>query len=366
MCGIFAIYHPEGCAKFNVTRARELSARQRHRGPDFHGLYQHPGTGNILAHERLAIMDLGCVQPLRGTTEEHQVIHNGEIYNWRFIRDGPLAELCFSTTCDSEAILKLYEKMHDQPEFEHELCLALDGVFAFAVIYGDEFMAARDPIGVKPLYWGTDAGGRKLFSSEMKVIEDSCDDMAAFPPGHFYTPRLGLVRYYEPDWFRWEMATGPADLLALRHCLIAATEKRLMSDAPIGVLLSGGLDSDEEMANASSIFPHNTPVTKEAFFVRKIFHQHFPSDSATQTVLKWVPKWQKNEDPSGRANSMHEQAKAEEAEETKTTTTTMDGHCVGGHPEEDKQEECPEEVGSDLSPTNEVPKGIFGERCQLS
>uniref|UniRef100_A0A183CKS8 Asparagine synthetase domain-containing protein n=1 Tax=Globodera pallida TaxID=36090 RepID=A0A183CKS8_GLOPA len=127
--------------------------------------------------------------------------------------------------------------------------------------------------------------------------------------------------------------------------------------------------SDEEMANASSIFPHNTPATKEAFFVRKIFHQHFPSASATQTVLKWVPKWQKNEDPSGRANSMHEQAKAEEAEEMKPTTTTMttmDGHCVGGHPEEDKQEECPEEVGSDLSPNNEVPKGIFGERCQLS
>uniref|UniRef100_A0A914IDQ2 Asparagine synthetase [glutamine-hydrolyzing] n=1 Tax=Globodera rostochiensis TaxID=31243 RepID=A0A914IDQ2_GLORO len=608
MCGIFAIYHPEGCAKFSVTRAQELSARQRHRGPDFHGLYQHPGNGNILAHERLAIMDLSCVQPLRGTTEEHQVIHNGEIYNWRFIRDGPLAELCFSTTCDSEAILKLYEKMHDQPEFEHELCLALDGVFAFAVIYGDEFMAARDPIGVKPLYWGTDAGGRKLFSSEMKVIEDSCVEMAAFPPGHFYTPRLGLVRYYEPDWFRWEMATGPADLLALRHCLIAATEKRLMSDAPIGVLLSGGLDSslistiaaralrgsdhplrsfsigldreapdavaarkiahflgtqhhecyfsvqegievitqliwhletydvtsirastpmyflsrhiskmgikvvlsgegadeifggylyfhnapddaefqketirrvnrlstadclradkstmanslevrvpfldkqflalamsiapahkrpkmepgkterpmekwilrkafedkddpflpdeilwrqkeqfsdgvgygwidelidhcsaqisDEEMANASAIFPHNTPATKEAFFVRKIFHKHFPSNSATQTVLKWVPKWQKNEDPSGRANAMHEQAKVEEAEGTNnttttttTTSTTMDGHCVGGHPEECKQKDRPEEVGSDLSPTNEVQKGTFGERCQLS
>ncbi|KAI3416304.1 hypothetical protein GPALN_005842, partial [Globodera pallida] len=86
-------------------------------------------------------------------------------------------------------------------DFLFELCvsesavpgavLALDGVFAFAVIYGDEFMAARDPIGVKPLYWDTDAGGRKLFSSEIKVIEDSCVEMAAFPPGHFYTPRLG-------------------------------------------------------------------------------------------------------------------------------------------------------------------------------
>ncbi|KAI3412068.1 hypothetical protein GPALN_002113 [Globodera pallida] len=158
MCKIFAIYHLEGCAKFNVTRAQELSARQRHR---------HPGNGNILAHERLAIMDLGCVQPLRGTIEEHQVIHNGEIYNWRFILSGPLAELCFSTTCDFNH--RLYEKMHDQPEFEHELCLALDGVFAFAIIYGDEFMAARDPIDVKPLYWGTVRRGAKVV--QFKIVE---------------------------------------------------------------------------------------------------------------------------------------------------------------------------------------------------
>uniref|UniRef100_A0A183CRH2 Glutamine amidotransferase type-2 domain-containing protein n=1 Tax=Globodera pallida TaxID=36090 RepID=A0A183CRH2_GLOPA len=77
---------------------------RRHRGPDFHGLYQPPGNGNILAHERLAIMDLSCVQPLRGTIEEHQVIHNGEVYNWRFIRDGPLAVNYASR--HSEAILK--------------------------------------------------------------------------------------------------------------------------------------------------------------------------------------------------------------------------------------------------------------------
>uniref|UniRef100_A0A183CF14 Glutamine amidotransferase type-2 domain-containing protein n=1 Tax=Globodera pallida TaxID=36090 RepID=A0A183CF14_GLOPA len=94
MCGIFAIYHPEGCAKFNVTCTE---------APIFMAYASHPGNGNILAYERLAIMDLSCVQPLRGTTEEHQVIHNGEIYNWRFIRE---VRWLFSTTCDSEAILK--------------------------------------------------------------------------------------------------------------------------------------------------------------------------------------------------------------------------------------------------------------------
>lgn len=66
------------------------------------------------------------------------------------------------------------------------------------------------------------------------------------------------------------------------------------------------------MANAPNIFPHNTPTTKEAFYIRKIFHKHFPSDSAAKTVLKWIPKWQENEDPSGRANNFHEKASNEE------------------------------------------------------
>ncbi|KAI3416307.1 hypothetical protein GPALN_005845 [Globodera pallida] len=162
--------------------------------------------------------------------------------------------------------------MHDQPEFEHELCLALDGVFAFAVIYGDEFMAARDPIGVKPLYWGTDDGGRKLFSSEMRVIEDLCVENGrgwALPV---------IMRCRSPDWFRWwEMATGPADLLALRHCLIAATEKRLMTDAPIGVLLSGGLDSS--LISTIAARPCADPITRYA---------PSPSDWIEKRRTRWL------------------------------------------------------------------------------
>lgn len=112
----------------------------------------------------------------------------------------------------------------DGDDFERALCLALDGVFAFALIHGDEFMVARDPIGVKQLYWGSDLDGRKYFrfdgynnkgdgckllvqiplivlclyfSSEMKAIEDICHEVFAFPPGHFFTPERGFVRYYE-------------------------------------------------------------------------------------------------------------------------------------------------------------------------
>ena len=69
--------------------------------------------------------------------------------------------------------------------------------------------------------------------------------------------------------------------------------------------------SDEEMEKAAEIFPYNTPATKEAFFYRKIFHKYYPQSSAAQTVRKWIPKWQENQDPSGRANAAHVQADVE-------------------------------------------------------
>jgi len=66
--------------------------------------------------------------------------------------------------------------------------------------------------------------------------------------------------------------------------------------------------SDKEFSRASHLFPYNTPDTKEAFYIRKIFEQHFPYPDAVKTVLKWIPKWQKNTDPSGRANEIHDYA----------------------------------------------------------
>ncbi|MFM7896483.1 MAG: asparagine synthase-related protein, partial [Flavobacterium sp.] len=66
--------------------------------------------------------------------------------------------------------------------------------------------------------------------------------------------------------------------------------------------------TDEEFEKAKQFFPYNTPVTKEAFYYRRIFHKHFPQESAAQTVRKWIPKWQENQDPSGRANAAHVKA----------------------------------------------------------
>ena len=524
MCGILGIIGKG----YSIDKATELSHRMSHRGPDERDIHQ-TRKGYILAHERLSIIDIHSgKQPIQGSDTAYMV-HNGEIYNHQDLRDTILKEHTFRTHSDSEVIVHLYE------EFGYDFLQHLDGVFAFVVVDGDDFIVGRDPIGVKPLYYGQDTEGRWFFASEMKVIADQCVRMEAFPPGHIFTSKYGLKRYDNPDWFDEKIATKKLNLTQLRESLVAATKKRLMTDVPLGVLLSGGLDSsltsaiatrelnkqgkelhsfsigldadspdlkaarkvadflgtkhhemyfsvkegikiirkliwhletydvtsirastpmyflsqqitdlgirvvlsgegadeifggylyfgnapsktafqketirrvqllstsdclradkstmahglearvpfldrdflsvamateiqekqpntydgvekyilrkafdtpenpflpddvlwrqkeqfsdgvgynwidelvdycsqqvsDFEMEMAAKKYPHNTPTSKEAYFYREIFHKHFPQETAAKTVLKWIPKWQENEDPSGRANAMH-------------------------------------------------------------
>ena len=537
MCGFLAII---GKGKDELV-VKELSKRMAHRGPDESDLHVTLG-GHILCHERLSIIDLHSgKQPIQGC-DSAWMVHNGEIYNHQELRDGLLKDHTFRSKSDSEVIVHLYEK------FEYNFLHLLDGDFAFVVVDGDDFIAGRDPLGVKPLYYGMDDRGRMYFASEMKPIADQCVTFSTFPPGHYYTPETGFVKYYKPEYEDYTKATHQLDLVAIRESLTEATRKRLMSDVPIGVLLSGGLDSsltssiaarllkeqgkelhsfsigldadapdakaarkvaeflgtkhhevhftieqgieildkliwhletydvtsirastpmyflskaitdlgikvvlsgegadeifggylyfrnapstedfqketiervqklftadllradkstmahglearvpfldkdflnvamlikgeekqpktydgkekyilrkafdtpdnpylpdevlwrqkeqfsdgvgynwidqlieycaskvtDDELEHASNLFAYNTPTTKEAYFYRTIFHKYYPQLSAAQTVRKWIPKWQENQDPSGRANAAHVQADTEIA---KTTIT---------------------------------------------
>jgi len=242
MCGILAIIGKG----VTLEKAKELSNRMSHRGPNEQDMHVTK-NGHILSHERLSIIDLHTgKQPIQGCVTAYMV-HNGEIYNHVELRETSLKEHVFRTKSDSEVIVHLYEK------YGYEFLDKLDGVFAFVVIDGDDFIAGRDPIGIKPLYYGKDIEGRMYFASEMKVIADQCVEFAAFPPGHYYTPKTGFVQYYKPDWFDYKVATKELDLKLIRETLIKATKKRLMTDVPLGVLLSGGLDSSLTSAIVSRL-----------------------------------------------------------------------------------------------------------------
>ena len=234
MCGILAVFGDvDEAVRATARRAAELI---RHRGPDGDGALFQPGRA-ALFHQRLAIMDPPRGhQPMVGASGA-AVVHNGEIYNAPALRAELQARgVVFGTSSDSEVLLHLLER-HGTDFVER-----LDGDFTFAAVNGDDWLVARDPIGVKPLFYGRDRGGRLWFASEMKALQDHCAWFGIFPPGHAYTAADGLRRYYRPGW---TSGAGPyrTDGTGLRERLTAAVEKRLMSDVPLGVLLSGGLDS---------------------------------------------------------------------------------------------------------------------------
>ena len=195
----------------------------------------YPG-GAILCHERLSIIDLHTgKQPIKGSHGNY-VIHNGEIYNHQELRSALTKGQKARTTSDSEIIIHLWEEKG--VECIHEL----DGVFAFVLVDGDKVFAGRDPIGVKPLYWGRSETGVMWFASEQKSLIDVCEEIHEFPAGHYFHTDEGFVKYYQPTYNQSDFVPteGPE---RIKELLTKAVRKRLMSDAPLGVLLSGGLDS---------------------------------------------------------------------------------------------------------------------------
>ena len=240
MCGIVAIFDI-GCQTAALRqKALRMSGKIRHRGPDWSGIYC--GGSAILAHERLAIVDPESGrQPLFSEDRQQVLAVNGEIYNHQELRRRYAGRYTFMTGSDCEVILALYRDKGDK--FLDEL----DGIFAFALYDAvrDDYLIARDPIGVIPLYYGRDRDGLLYVASELKALEGFCDTYRPFPPGHVLTkadaePR----RYYERDWFRYDsVKDNAADPATLRDALQAAVRRQMMSDVPYGVLLSGGLDS---------------------------------------------------------------------------------------------------------------------------
>lgn len=241
MCGIVAVLD---IASGDVTKLRsqvlKMSDKLRHRGPDWSGIYT--GEKAILAHERLSIVDpQSGGQPLKSKDGKIILTVNGEIYNHLAIREQLKGEYEFQTGSDCEVILALYRKkgIHFLED--------LNGIFAF-VLYDeekDEYLVARDPIGVIPLYIGTDNAGHIMVASELKALEGYAAHYESFLPGHYYySKEKKQVRWYVRDWMEYDaVKDNPVDISDLKRSLEAAVQRQLMSDVPYGVLLSGGLDS---------------------------------------------------------------------------------------------------------------------------
>ncbi|MCD8304581.1 MAG: asparagine synthase B [Prevotellaceae bacterium] len=240
MCGIVGIFDIKQQTQELRKKALKMSQKVRHRGPDWSGIYC--GGSAILAHERLSIIDpQSGGQPLYSPDRKLVLAVNGEIYNHQEIRRRMAGKYEFQTGSDCEVILALYREKGIG--FLEEL----SGIFAFALYdeQRNEYLIARDPIGVIPLYIGRHTDGTLCVASELKALEGFCDEYEPFLPGHYYSSRERVMRrWYKRDWFSYEAVEGnDSDIDALRVSLQEAVKRQLMSDVPYGVLLSGGLDS---------------------------------------------------------------------------------------------------------------------------
>ena len=253
MCGIVAILNVKEQTQALRQKALKMSQKIRHRGPDWSGIYC--GGSAILAHERLSIVDPESGgQPLYSPDRKQVLAVNGEIYNHQEIRRQFAGRYEFQTGSDCEVILALYR------EKGINFLEDLNGIFAFALYdeERDEFLIARDPIGVIPLYIGYDSDGTVYVASELKALEGQCERYEPFLPGHYYwSVSPGMKWYYRRDWMQYDaVKDNAASVSAIHDALTAAVKRQLMSDVPYGVLLSGGLDSSVISAIAEKFSEH--------------------------------------------------------------------------------------------------------------
>lgn len=245
MCGFFGMSNLH-----DIGLAEKAIRKIRHRGPDELGLVKT--THGTLAHARLSIVDQAhSQQPLEN--KGAFIVYNGEVYNFEQLR----AELGgdWKTQGDTEVVLRSIQDLgiETNPNF--------DGMFAFAVI-GEGMVMARDSIGIKPLYYslGSDS---VYFASEMKALMDCPGIIQEFPAGHYWSDSGGFVRYFHLDQYLEAPALlagfdAEATSQRIRAGLAAAVKKRMIADAnvPVGVSLSGGLDSSLITGLAAELKPN--------------------------------------------------------------------------------------------------------------
>lgn len=271
MCGIAGIIFEEAIPEAAIV---QMVAALQHRGPDAQSHVTLPGCH--LGHTRLSIIDLaGGAQPMRDPTGRYWIVFNGEIYNFRELRDVLKAEgREFLTQSDTEVLLQAFLAYGEQV-VDH-----LNGQFAFAIwdSHAHRLFGARDRFGEKPLYWATGQGGSLLIASEIKAFCASgllaprldrlsaaaylgllyvpphrtiYENVAVLPPAHAFRWEAGQWHqwaYWSPR-FAETVPRDPREVIEHVGMLIhQAVERQMVADVPIGAFLSGGLDSSTIVA----------------------------------------------------------------------------------------------------------------------
>jgi asparagine synthase (glutamine-hydrolysing) len=266
MCGI------NGVTRRDRELVERMNAVTAHRGPDGVGIYENEHV--TLGHNRLAIIDLSekGAQPMKSADGSLVITYNGELYNYRELRR-ELTGYPFKSETDTEVILAAYAKWGIA-------CLTrLNGIFAFALWDAKkwELALARDPMGVKPLYYAVH-NGDILFSSEIKALLESgisrmldkdafsrymrihdvlgpgtmFEEVKKLPPAHYAIVKAGEVspvQYWKTNEAHKERRSDYAWEERIRSTLDAAVSRQLVSDRPVGVFLSGGIDSSAVLAS---------------------------------------------------------------------------------------------------------------------
>lgn len=269
MCGIAGYFDLERTSRAPLS-VETMLERLGHRGPDDQGVWQNQHAA--LGHTRLSIIDVpGGHQPITNEDGLVRIVYNGEIYNFLDLRPPLLERHTLKTRTDTEVIVHWYE------DHGPDCVKFFDGMFAFALLDGDELFLARDPLGVKPLYYAL-VDGRLYFASEIKALLPITTDIVEFPPGHWFHSKRGWKQYF--DLAQWAESARSSELVdpeeGLRDCLVASVEKRLVSDVPVGVFLSGGLDSSLVAALMSEKIPNlhsfsvGTPQGQDPLYARRV------------------------------------------------------------------------------------------------
>ncbi len=267
MCGIAGYFELERTSRPPLSVEMMLE-RLGHRGPDDRGVWH--SSHAALGHTRLSIIDVpGGHQPITNEDGLVRIVYNGEIYNFLDLRTPLIQRHKLTTHTDTEVLVHWYE------DHGPDCVKFFEGMFAFALLEGDELFLARDPLGVKPLYYAL-VDGRLYFASEIKALLPITTDIVEFPPGHWFHSKLGWKHYF--DLAQWaESSSKLADPKGmLRDCLVASVEKRLVSDVPVGVFLSGGLDSSLVAALMSEKIPNlhsfsvGTPQGQDPLYARRV------------------------------------------------------------------------------------------------